>query len=266
MKKFSWGSTAIAVVMPKIRADNVKWLQEYLQAHPDTTPFIYSMSKRLEKDLLVPHSSRGREASAYLSYVLDNYDHLPPISIFIHAGEMQRHNDLFGPKTKAVLQNLRPEAVKAKGYVNLRCLHSPGCPSHVHPNNPTQIDFKNRDSRAYFPQIYQELFGVGPVPDVIGGVCCAQFAVSRDQIPKRPRSDYERMMNWIDKGSAQIVNSYGVGWVFEVVWHVVFGMEAVYCPTYEQCRCDNYGWCGPLASGDTLIPAAAHRKDKTNPV
>ena len=26
------------------------------------------------------------------------------------------------------------------------------------------------------------------------------------------------------------------------------------CPNYEQCRCDLYGWCGPLFSGDTLQP------------
>ena len=26
------------------------------------------------------------------------------------------------------------------------------------------------------------------------------------------------------------------------------------CPNYEQCRCDLYGWCGPLASGETLRP------------
>lgn len=169
MRKAGSGSTTVAVVIPKTRADNLEWLQEYLEAQlvqgsmvvlpvtniiihdsPDTTPVIYSMSKWPEKDLLVPHASRGREASAYLSYILDYYDNLPPYSIFIHAGEEQRHNDLFGAKTKTVLENLRLEAVEAKGYINLRCLHSPGCPSHVHPNNPTQKDFKSRDPRAFF--------------------------------------------------------------------------------------------------------------------
>lgn len=29
------------------------------------------------------------------------------------------------------------------------------------------------------------------------------------------------------KGSRHTVNSFGIGWVFEVVWHVVFSMEAV---------------------------------------
>ncbi|KEF53137.1 uncharacterized protein A1O9_11045 [Exophiala aquamarina CBS 119918] len=191
-------------------------------------PFFYSMSRKRETDLLVPHSSRGREVSAYLSFVIDYYDQLPPFSIFIHAGESQQHNDLFGPKTKIVLENLRLEAVRAKGYVNLRCLHSPGCPSHVHPKNPTEFDIKNHDTRAYFAQIYKALFGADkPIPDVLGGICCAQFAVSRDQIRRRPKGDYLRMMNWVDKESKQMVDDYGVGWVFEVVWHVVFSMEDV---------------------------------------
>ncbi|CAG8919468.1 unnamed protein product [Penicillium salamii] len=255
MRDYNPKSTNVALVLPKTRSDDIRWLQKYIKTQPNTTPFIYSMSKRREKDLLIPRSSRGREVSAYLSYILDHYDKLPPVSIFIHAGEEQRHNDLFGPKTKVVLENLRIEAVEAKGYLNLRCLHSPGCPSHVHPNNPTAIDIKNRDTRAYLAQIYKELFGADkPVPDVIGGICCAQFAASRDQIRRRPKSDYERMMNWVDKGSAQLVDSYGVGWVFEVVWHIVFSMEDVHCPIYEQCRCDNYGWCGPLASGEILTP------------
>jgi hypothetical protein len=24
------------------------------------------------------------------------------------------------------------------------------------------------------------------------------------------------------------------------------------CPRFEQCRCDVYGWCGPLPSGESL--------------
>ncbi|CAG7927692.1 unnamed protein product [Penicillium olsonii] len=258
MTNYNPTSTNVAVVLPKTRSDDIRWLQKYIKTESQITPFIYSMSKRREKDLLIPRSSRGREVSAYLSYVLDYYEKLPPVSIFIHAGEEQRHNDLFGPKTQVVLKNLRLEAVEAKGYLNLRCMHSPGCPSHAHPNNPTASDIENRDARAYLAQIYRELFGADKtVPDVLGGVCCAQFAVSRDQIRRRPKSDYERMMRWVDEGSKKTVNSYGVGWVFEIVWHVVFSMEAVHCPVYEQCRCDNYGWCGPLSSGETLTPVAA---------
>lgn len=176
---------------------------------------------------LIPHTTRGREAAAYLSYIVDFYEDLPAYSVFIHAGEDQWHNDLFGPKSSEVLLHLRLEAVDALGYVNLRCSTFPGCPVGVNPLDPTQIDIENKDVRAYFSEIYMELFQVklSDVPQHIGNVCCGQFAVSRERILQRPKSDYERMLRWA--GMTDVTDSFGVGWVFEKLWHLVFGMDAI---------------------------------------
>jgi hypothetical protein len=35
------------------------------------------------------------------------------------------------------------------------------------------------------------------------------------------------MLDWVDGASARLIDSYAVGWVFESLWHVVFGMEAI---------------------------------------
>jgi hypothetical protein len=157
---------------------------------------------------------------------VDHYEELPAYSIFIHSNVDQWHNDLFGSRTSAVLENLRREAVDALGYVNLRCENNPGCPTHVSPFNPTEIDIANNDARANFPKIYKDIFGEHAlVPEYIGGICCAQFAVSRERILQRPKNDYIRMMNWVNEKSLPYVDSYGVGWVFETLWHVVFGMS-----------------------------------------
>lgn len=204
------------------------YTNEALMASNDNTPFIYTMDKTPEIQLLTPHSSRGREVSAYLSFILDFYDELPAYSIFIHANPDQWHNDLFGSQTSTVLENLRREAVDAMGYLNLRCTNNPGCPTHVSPHNPTQEDIDKNDVRANFPRIYKDLFGGhAAVPEAIGGICCAQFAVSRTRIQQRPKSDYVRMLDWVNAKSLPFVDSYGVGWVFETLWHVVFGMEGV---------------------------------------
>lgn len=233
-------------------------------------PFIYTTESKPEKGLLVPRTTRGREVAAYLSYIIDFYDRLPKYSIFIHATHDQWHNDILGPKTLETLPHLRLQAVDAHGFINLRCTHTPGCPVGVNPKNPTQTDIEKKDIRAYFAQAYQELFAVPfeEVPTHIGNVCCAQFAVSRERIRARPRKDYERMLNWA-RGTS-LTHDFGVGWVFEKVWHIVFLMDSTQyvhsitrilsillmllnsCPRYEQCRCDNYGWCGPLASGERL--------------
>ena len=191
------------------------------------TPFIYSNDLPPEVGLLMPRSRKGRETSTYLSYILDHYDKLPKFSVFIHSNHGQWHNDILGPSTADILPALRFEAVHTQGYVNLRCLHEPGCPIDINPLEPTQHDIDTKDTRAYFADIYMELFAVElkDVPQHLGGVCCAQFAVSRARIRQRPRSDYERMLKWADE--VTIVDDFGVGWVFEKVWHVVFGMGAV---------------------------------------
>ncbi|PYH46447.1 DUF3431 domain-containing protein [Aspergillus saccharolyticus JOP 1030-1] len=241
----------IGLVLAATRAEDLTWLLDYCRDH-GTIPFIYSTDVEPAPHLLIPRTIRGREAAAYLSFIVDFYDRLPKYTIFIHSNYDQWHNDLFGPHTGPALRNLRLEAVDAQGYVNLRCEHDPGCPTSVHPWSPTQIDLENDDIRAFFPQVYQTLLNVPAkkVPEHIGNVCCGQFAVSRQRILERPRSDYVRMLRWADE--TELTDSFGVGWVYEKIWHIIFGMEVIYCPRYEQCRCDTYGWCGPLASGETL--------------
>lgn len=115
----------------------------------------------------------------------------------------------------------------ALGYVNLRCEHDPGCPTGVFPLNPTEIDVANHDIRAYFSDAYQQIFHVAPhqVPAEIGNVCCGQFALSRERILARPREDYRRILDWA--ATTTQTDDFGVGWVMEKLWHIVFGMDVV---------------------------------------
>lgn len=200
----------------------------------------------------VPHTGEGREAAAYLSYIVDYYDSLPKYNIFIHGGPDQWHNDVMGPQTDLVLSAIRYDAVDRLGYMNLRCTFDPGCPVGVHPHAPTQIDIDGDDTRARYVDIYSHLFNVTApeVPEQIGYICCAQFVVTREQIQKRPRSDYMRMLKWLAEYPED--DSHSKGWVFETIWHIVFSQDAILCPRYEQCRCDVYGWCGPLPSGEMM--------------
>ncbi|EFQ99115.1 hypothetical protein MGYG_02128 [Nannizzia gypsea CBS 118893] len=151
--------------------------------------------------------------------------------------------NFFGSKTSEVLYNFRYQAADAQGYVNLRCSLDTGCPTSANPRHPSLQDARHKDVRLYLADIYMYLFQVPyeSVPEHIGGVCCAQFVVSRKQVLKRPKADYERMLSWV--AGTRTTDSFGVGWVMEKVWHVVFGMEPVYCPSFNQCRCDNFGRC-----------------------
>lgn len=149
------------------------------------------------------------------------------MTAFVHAKKAQWHNEDLGPWTSTILENLRIDTVLRNGYVNLRCKHDPGCPVGVNPLEPTDIDIKGRDIRAYFADVYMELFNVpaGQVPEHVGNVCCGQFVVSRERIRQRPLRDYIRMRTWALESS--VTDSFGVGWVFEKIWHIVFGMDAI---------------------------------------
>ena len=59
---------------------------------------------------------------------------------------------------------------------------------------------------------------------MVGVACCSQFAVSKEQVLKRPKSDYETYLKWL----MDTEEDDGVsGRVFEYLWHIIFGKEAV---------------------------------------
>ena len=62
------------------------------------------------------------------------------------------------------------------------------------------------------------------MPHVIGTPCCAQFAVSRDQVRKRPLEFYVGALKWLHDTALDDATS---GRVFEYIWHIIFGQDPV---------------------------------------
>ncbi|KAI1989907.1 hypothetical protein LOZ53_003473 [Ophidiomyces ophidiicola] len=218
-----------ALVLAKTRWENVQWAH---RLRPQWIPFVYSIDKEPGFPLRLP-ANRGREAMAYLTFIIDNYDTLPEITAFVHAKNYQWHNDGAGSRTAAILKNLYMSTVERKGYVNLRCNPDPGCPTAISPFSPTAEDIRTGDVRAHFPEVYMALLNVTrkEVPKRIGSVCCAQFALSRDRIRLRPRDDYIRMREWALTAD---FDSQTIGWVFEMIWHIIFKEDAVLNPEMEE--------------------------------
>ncbi|KAI1932436.1 hypothetical protein LOZ58_000836 [Ophidiomyces ophidiicola] len=211
-----------ALVLAKTRWENVQWAH---RLRPQWIPFVYSIDKEPGFPLRLP-ANRGREAMAYLTFIIDNYDTLPEITAFVHAKNYQWHNDGAGSRTATILKNLYMSTVERKGYVNLRCNPDPGCPTAISPFSPTAEDIRTGDVRAHFPEVYMALLNVSrkEVPKRIGSVCCAQFALSRDRIRLRLRDDYIRMREWALTAD---FDSQTIGWVFEMIWHIIFKEDAV---------------------------------------
>ncbi|KAJ6121419.1 hypothetical protein N7512_003884 [Penicillium capsulatum] len=237
-------SQDVALILGKTEGENIDWVDDFCKSFA-CTPYTYSLEETPEKGFLAANSSIGHEANAYLTYIVNHYDRLHPYSIFVHGMRDQWHNDVGGVRTNEQLSNLRFEAIDANGYINLRCQADPGCPEFIYLKHPGPVTIAMKYLIDVFPQQYAEIFGVDPstAPKHVGASCCAQFAVTRDRIHQRPREDYERMLNWVT--STNSTDSFGVGWMMEKLWHIVFQMPAVNCPSVDQCRCDLYGWCGP---------------------
>jgi hypothetical protein len=208
---------------------------------------------RSNPQILTTPLNKGHESMAYLTYVIDHYDVLPSTIVFLHAHRagflMAWHNDAPLHDNVNAMRMLQTNFVEENGYVNLRCNWNPGCKeSHRFNQHVTEQVWWDVFEGTSTPPLNasspyeQEFAGQRYMrkPEQIGAACCAQFAVSRGQVLKRPREDYVKFRQWIIDTE---LNDAMSGRVMEFLWHVIFGMEAVYCPDEELCYCQVYGKC-----------------------
>ncbi|KAI5257446.1 hypothetical protein E4T42_00923 [Aureobasidium subglaciale] len=209
-------------------------------------------SSRLDQVVVIGRSSgqdtswvdqlETHEANVYLTYILDNYHNLPSTIASVHAhgkGYPQAwHTDAEDNSHVRSLQQLNVEFVSRNGYANLRCIAIPGCPDEVQPfREPYKEDRKHEHA---LPEVWRYIFKNDDVPHVVSTPCCAQLAVSKDQVLERPLTFYMRAHQWLMCTSLDDDDDDTNGRVFEYLWHVIFGQAAVYCPDLQQCYKDVY--------------------------
>ncbi|CAD0098392.1 unnamed protein product [Aureobasidium mustum] len=225
-----------AVVMGALSIDDVAWATTKLRGWD---AFVYTV----DNDTAMPfHTDRnkGKEANAYLTYIIQNYDSLHETVAFVHSHEFgwlkAWHTDAKQHSNVKSLNSLNVDFVQRNGYANLRCLPNPGCPDEIHRLQEPMDESKT--SEAVFAAAWREIFDNDDVPEVVGVACCAQFAASKQQILQRTKEEYLRMHEWLMNTELDDQKS---GWVFEYLWHIIFGQESVYCPSLAQCYRDVYG-------------------------
>lgn len=162
--------------------------------------------------------NKGKEALAYLTYIIDHYTTLPQIMVFIHSHRHSpkpiQHNDAYNYDSVRSIRSLQLSQVLSSGYVNLRCVLDPGCKPSQTRNNP-----------HVRPEYWAQIFGNETAfPEQIGAACCAQFAVSRESVRKRKLSQYVHFREWL---LATKLDDEMSGRVFEYLWHIIFGKDAV---------------------------------------
>ncbi|KAJ5146550.1 Protein of unknown function DUF3431 [Penicillium bovifimosum] len=216
------------IVLGKMSYEDTDWLEEQL---PEWQHAVYLVDDP-EASLSVKHN-KGKESNAYLQYILDNYHKLPEYIVFLHAHQYSGHVEFWEQDNVLTVQRLQLDYLRKVGYLNLRCDWSPGCPDEVQPFRQTA----GRTTELAFAGAWLRIFNNTDVPEIVATPCCAQFAVTREQVLQRPRSDYESYHRWLMTTELDDETS---GRVFEYLWHIIFGQDPVFCPAKAQCYRDVY--------------------------
>lgn len=225
------------IVIGRLSIENTAWLDDYLTTDKQLIPYVYLVDDH-SAPLHTP-MNKGHEAMVYLTYILDHYDDLPDISIFMHPHQRAWHTpELLNHNASELLRRLSSERVTREGYMNLRCHWDPGCPERHHPGASYRDNLKREEVAT--AAAWAEMFPDDPIPEVLGAPCCAQFAVARHRIQNIPKSNFERYRNWL-------INTKETDWVsgrvFEYLWQMIFANQAKLCPDARACYCDGYGIC-----------------------
>ncbi|KAF2154924.1 hypothetical protein K461DRAFT_276092 [Myriangium duriaei CBS 260.36] len=231
------------IVMASMSADNVSWvdweLRDLLAPNGPFEKAIYVADDRTAP--LHPVKNKGHEAMIYMSYIIDNYEDLPDISIFVHSDRWTWHNnELMDNDLAGMIRYLSPERVTREGYMNLRCHWDPGCPSWLHLKGRQAQDNIQKHEEKAIKERWHELFPMDDMPDILSQPCCAQFALSRNRILEIPKQRYVYLRSWILRTP---LNDYRSGRVFEYLWQYLFTGNAEVCPAMHICYCDGYGLC-----------------------
>ncbi|KAL5344567.1 hypothetical protein ACLOAV_010551 [Pseudogymnoascus australis] len=225
------------LIVPKTKAEDTTWIDENFPVGGPMNTSMYIADDPTAP--LHPPKNKGNEVMIYLTYIIDNYDNLADVNIFIHAHRFAWHNDeLLDSDSAQMVGRLSAERVQREGYMNLRCHWYPGCPDWMHPGT-TELDV-NKQEEQVLAQSWSELFPMDSIPTVLAQPCCAQFALSRERIRALPKARYVFYRDWMLRTP---LRNHISGRVWEYVWHYLFTGQNIMCPEEHVCYCDGFGVC-----------------------
>ena len=229
------------LVIAKVQEEDTSWVDSLVRDDPYLTSAVYVVDNNTSTTFTVP-LNKGHEVMVYLTYIIDHYYSLSDISIFMHAHQITWHNnDFLDFDSAKMVHRLRSQYILKNGYMNLRCHLDPGCPDHIHPYiGKESDDILDVPEAAVIGMAWGQLFPGSPVPSVLSQPCCAQFAVSADQIRKISLERYLEFRHWL---LATELDDRLSGRVWEYIWHWLFTGQPEFCPVETTCYCEGYGIC-----------------------
>lgn len=251
--KASGSDYSRVMVIPRTKDEDIAWIAEEL---PGLDLSVYVVDEPTAPQH--PPKNKGHEVMVYLSYIIDHYDNLPDIVIFMHAHRWTHHNnELLGADASQMIRRLSNEHVVRSGFVNMRCSWAPGCPRWLYFNGTEELMGKQEET--FLSKSWKELFPLEPPPPYLAQPCCAQFAVSSTRILSIPRSRFAYYRDWMMKTT---LTDYISGRIMEYSWQYIFTGKGTMCPAEHLCYCDTYGVCfGGSAQYEAFVHLGHKKED-----
>lgn len=178
--------------------------------------------------------NRGREASAFLKYIIEYYDSLPEYVAFIHGHENAWHQegDLINAIRRARITHAK--YISLNNRIDLKSIE-PQAIEHsedIEANHPAYKILKKRWSDLFGP-----ILGI-PYPEYLRFKCCAQFIVSKDTIRNHSKEDYQKLYEFVMDPKEE---DYTTGMAMEFIWHIIFGGNPDMCSNADH-GCDGFSY------------------------
>lgn len=213
-KKSSWDHTSDLVVVVSHFREDLTWLQQcpyplvVYSAIGAPVHVPYDLLQIQPKDrVLLPN--KGKEVKVYLSFIIRHYDHLPQFMAFLHGHQTSWHQKL--DMLKAI------DCAKRDIYdfisLNMNFIRDRDPQNEI-------MQYVYREWDVHFkPYLHID------APKVVFHDCCAQFIVSRRAVRRIPKRAYQHWLDWFHN---EATDGITLGYVFEYLWHVIFGESTLF--------------------------------------
>ncbi len=146
-------------------------------------------------------SNTAFESTSYLTYIVDEYDRLPELLIFLHAHDRSWHQE--GKITDHLCAQLRAFVVghATHASLNVYALDS----FNTHPNVlRTRMIVESGLWDAVLAPTFGEAAALTAFQAARRPMCCAQFIATRGAVQRLPREFYSRFLTWLLRTGAEM--------------------------------------------------------------
>lgn len=231
----------VTVVVAKYK-ENTDWVSKIVPRH-----IVYS---KFENEPNYVPVCRDSEASTYLTYIIDHYDKLTDWSLFLHGHETHWHHPTSALRTCEIVPektNLQFFSVNhnAKGIITTSTRIGNLIPHEI-PMDAYQDVYIDIFGKEEYDAIVRQHFQKEGKIVSHGMTHSAQFFVHKDRILRRPKAFYTNCLRALQfnailnktpstmySPTAYVQRTLGP-FVFEYLWHYIFGESWMYVPTITR--------------------------------